>query len=71
MIADIGGRRFEWGSRTYVMGIVNVTPASTMRRSQAWTCGASVVVCPLRLSVSVPPTVNATVLIAPAGIPLA
>ena len=25
---DIGGRRFEWGSRTYVMGIVNVTPDS-------------------------------------------
>ncbi len=28
MIADIGGHRFEWGSRTYVMGIVNVTPDS-------------------------------------------
>ena len=28
MIAGIGGRRFEWGSRTYVMGIVNVTPDS-------------------------------------------
>ncbi len=28
MIADIGGRRFDWGSRTYVMGIVNVTPDS-------------------------------------------
>ena len=27
-MADIGGRRFEWGSRTYVMGIVNVTPDS-------------------------------------------
>jgi dihydropteroate synthase len=26
--AEIGGRRFEWGSRTYVMGIVNVTPDS-------------------------------------------
>ena len=25
---DIGGRRFEWGSRTYIMGIVNVTPDS-------------------------------------------
>ena len=24
----IGGRRFEWGTRTYVMGIVNVTPDS-------------------------------------------
>ncbi len=24
----IGGRRFEWGSRTYVMGIVNVSPES-------------------------------------------
>ena len=24
----MGGRRFEWGSRTYVMGIVNVTPDS-------------------------------------------
>jgi dihydropteroate synthase len=28
MIADIGGHRFEWGARTYVMGIVNVTPDS-------------------------------------------
>ncbi len=28
MIADIGGRRFEWGSRTYIMGIINVTPDS-------------------------------------------
>jgi dihydropteroate synthase len=28
VIAEIGGRRFEWGSRTYVMGIVNVTPDS-------------------------------------------
>ncbi len=28
MIAEIGGRRFEWGSRTFVMGIVNVTPDS-------------------------------------------
>ena len=28
MIADIGGHRFDWGSRTYVMGIVNVTPDS-------------------------------------------
>ena len=28
MIADIGGRRFEWGTRTFVMGIVNVTPDS-------------------------------------------
>ena len=28
VIADIGGRRFEWGARTYVMGIVNVTPDS-------------------------------------------
>src|SRR5882762_8044724 len=26
--ADIGGKRFDWGSRTYVMGIVNVTPDS-------------------------------------------
>ena len=25
---NIGGRTFEWGSRTYVMGIVNVTPDS-------------------------------------------
>ncbi|MDE2968981.1 MAG: dihydropteroate synthase [Chloroflexota bacterium] len=25
---DIGERRFEWGSRTYVMGIVNATPDS-------------------------------------------
>jgi dihydropteroate synthase len=28
VIAEIGGRRFEWGSRTFVMGIVNVTPDS-------------------------------------------
>ena len=28
MIADIGGRRFDWGSRTYVMGIINATPDS-------------------------------------------
>jgi len=28
VIAKIGGRRFDWGSRTYVMGIVNVTPDS-------------------------------------------
>ena len=27
-IAEIGGHRFDWGSRTYVMGIVNVTPDS-------------------------------------------
>ena len=24
----IGGRRFEWGSRTFVMGVINVTPDS-------------------------------------------
>jgi len=28
VIADIGGRRFDWGSRTYVMGIINTTPDS-------------------------------------------
>ena len=28
VIAEIGGKPFEWGSRTYVMGIVNVTPDS-------------------------------------------
>jgi dihydropteroate synthase len=28
VIADIGRRRFEWGARTYVMGIINVTPDS-------------------------------------------
>lgn len=28
MIAEIGGRAFEWGSRTYVMGIINATPDS-------------------------------------------
>jgi dihydropteroate synthase len=26
--ADVGGHRFDWGSRTYVMGIVNVSPDS-------------------------------------------
>ena len=25
---DIGGRRFVWGERTYVMGVINVTPDS-------------------------------------------
>jgi dihydropteroate synthase len=28
VIAQIGGHRFDWGSHTYVMGIVNVTPDS-------------------------------------------
>lgn len=28
MFAEIGGHGFNWGSRTYVMGIVNVTPDS-------------------------------------------
>jgi dihydropteroate synthase len=28
VIAEIGGHRFDWGSRTHVMGIVNVTPDS-------------------------------------------
>ena len=28
MIAELGGKSFEWGARTYVMGIVNVTPDS-------------------------------------------
>ena len=28
MDAEIGGRRFQWGARTYVMGVVNVTPDS-------------------------------------------
>jgi len=28
VIAEIGGKRFDWSSRTYVMGIVNVTPDS-------------------------------------------
>jgi dihydropteroate synthase len=28
VIAEIAGHRFEWGSRTYVMGIVNTTPDS-------------------------------------------
>ena len=28
MRAEIGGHGFDWGSRTYVMGIVNVTPDS-------------------------------------------
>ena len=27
-IAEVGGRRFDWGARTYVMGIVNVSPDS-------------------------------------------
>src|SRR5258708_13169733 len=26
--AEVGGRRFDWGARTYVMGIVNVSPDS-------------------------------------------
>jgi dihydropteroate synthase len=28
VMADIDGSRFEWGSRTYVMGIINTTPDS-------------------------------------------
>src|SRR5438477_4764137 len=28
VLAEIGRHRFDWGSRTYVMGIVNVTPDS-------------------------------------------
>jgi dihydropteroate synthase len=28
VIAEIGGHHFDWGRRTYVMGIVNVTPDS-------------------------------------------
>jgi dihydropteroate synthase len=28
VIAEIGGRQFHWGARTYVMGIVNTTPDS-------------------------------------------
>ncbi len=47
------------------------TPASAMRRSHSCTCGASVVVCPLVLSVSAPPTEKATVLMAPATMPAA
>ena len=31
MIAEIGGKRFDWGSRTYVMGVINVTPDSFSR----------------------------------------
>lgn len=27
-ITDIGGKRFVWGERTYVMGVINVTPDS-------------------------------------------
>ena len=27
-VTDIGGRRFVWGERTYVMGVINVTPDS-------------------------------------------
>ena len=27
-MTDIGGRRFVWGERTYVMGVINVTPDS-------------------------------------------
>ena len=44
----------------------HLTPASTILRSQSCTWGASVVVCPLVLSISAPFTEKATVLIAPA-----
>jgi dihydropteroate synthase len=27
-VLEIGGRRFEWGRRTYVMGVINITPDS-------------------------------------------
>ena len=38
---EIGGRIFDWGSRTYIMGILNVTPDSfsgdgTMRNGMDW-----------------------------------
>lgn len=42
MIADIGGHRFEWGSRTYVMGIVNVTPDSFSGDGIGMDAGAAV-----------------------------
>lgn len=37
----IGGRTFDWGSRTYIMGILNITPDSfsgdgTMRKGSDW-----------------------------------
>jgi dihydropteroate synthase len=42
VIADIGGKRFEWGARTYVMGIVNVTPDSFSGDGLGADCEAAV-----------------------------
>jgi dihydropteroate synthase len=28
MVTELGGRRFDWGSRVYLMGVVNATPDS-------------------------------------------
>jgi len=42
VIAEIGGHRFEWGSRTYVMGIVNVTPDSFSGDGLGTDCEAAV-----------------------------
>src|SRR5438093_11210386 len=49
----------------------HAAPPSTMRASHACTSGASVVVWPETLSTSRPLTLKATVLIAPATMPLA
>ncbi len=38
----IGGKRFEWGRRTYVMGIVNVTPDSFSGDGLAYDVAAAV-----------------------------
>jgi len=42
VIAEIGGKRFDWGSRTYVMGIVNVTPDSFSGDGLGTDAGAAV-----------------------------
>ncbi|KKL81798.1 hypothetical protein LCGC14_1991120, partial [marine sediment metagenome] len=38
----IGGREFVWGGRTYVMGIVNVTPDSFSGDGVAYDVAAAV-----------------------------
>ncbi len=43
MGATIAGHRFEWGARTYVMGIVNVTPDSFSGDALGKDVGAAVV----------------------------
>ncbi|MEE9202236.1 MAG: dihydropteroate synthase, partial [Dehalococcoidia bacterium] len=41
-VTRIGGREFRWGQRTFVMGIINVTPDSFSGDGLAYDVGAAV-----------------------------